>query len=127
FVPPIEQIVSASDAFKSLFRDIDVFIQPWRSEHWRPELLEAMSVGNAIIVTESPGNDLIIDGQTASVVPFQDESALKTTLDRMLQDHQYARNLATKAQKHLRKHFLASRMIARLAKTYQQVVNPGKL
>lgn len=126
FVPPIEQMVSASDAFKALFRDIDIFIQSWRSEHWRPELLEAMSVGNAVIVTESPGNDLIIDGQTASVVPFQDESAFKNALDRMLQDHDYARTLATNAQQHLRKHFLASRMISRLAKTYQQVVNPKK-
>ena len=126
FVPPIEQMVSASDAFKALFRDTDIFIQPWRSEHWQPELLEAMSVGNAVIVTESPGNDLIIDGQTASVVPFQDESALKRTLNRMLQDHDYARILAKNAQQHLRKHFLASRMISRLAKAYQQVVNPDK-
>ena len=126
FVPPIEQMVSASDAFKALFQDTDIFIQPWRSEHWQPELLEAMSVGNAVIVTESPGNDLIIDGQTAAVVPFQDESALKNALDRMLQDHDYARTLAKNAQQHLRKHFLASRMISRLAKTYHQIVNLNK-
>ena len=126
FVPPIEQMVSASDAFKALFRDTDIFIQPWRSKLWQPELLEAMSVGNAVIVTESPGNDLIIDGQTAAVVPFQDEAALKITLDRMLQEHDFAQKLAKNAQQHLRKHFLASRMISRLAKTYRQVVNPDK-
>ncbi len=93
------------------------------TRRWRPELLEAMSVGNAVIVADGSDNDLAIDGKTALVTPFEDESAMTDALDRMLLDRDYARNLAQNAQQHLRKHFLASRMIARLAKTYRQVVN----
>lgn len=129
FIPPAETIVSASDAYKALFREADIFVQPWRARRWRPELLEAMSVGNAVIVADGSDNDLVIDGKTALVAPFEDESALTDALDRLLQDRDYARNLAQNAQQHLRKHFLASRMIARLAKAYRQIVsskNNGK-
>lgn len=122
FVPPIEEMLSESDAYKMVFRDADIFVQPWPARHWRPELLEAMSVGNAVVAVNGTPNDLIIREKTALTVDFRDEKKLFDALDRLLKDRPYSQRLAENAQQHLRKHFLASRMVSRLARAYRQAM-----
>jgi len=120
FVPPVEALIRANEAYKAVLREVDIFVQPWPLRIWRPELLESMSVGNAVVVADGYNNDLVINNKTALTVPFQDEHALVATLERLLKDPTYARALAKRAQQYLRKHFLASRMIARLGRIYRR-------
>ena len=122
FTPPIETMISVSDAYKAVLQSVDIFIQPWPSRLWHPPLLESMSVGNAVIIADGIKNDLLINGKTAITVPFHDEQALTDSLDKLLKDPIYAQNLAKQSQDYLRKHFLASQMIARLAKAYRQAL-----
>jgi glycosyltransferase involved in cell wall biosynthesis len=79
-----------------------------------------MSVGNAVVTAEGVENDMVINGKTALTVKFHDEQAMTDALEKLLKDHEYARSLGRSAQEYLRKHFLASRMIARLGKAYHQ-------
>ena len=122
FVPPIERMLAVSDAYKVVLRETDIFVQPWVAKQWRPELLEAMSIGNAVVAADGRVNDLVVDRTTALSVPFRDDGALTEALDLLLKDRAYARQLAASAQGYVRKHFLVSRMIARLAQTYRKAV-----
>lgn len=122
FIDPVEEVIIASDAWKLVLNSVDIFVQPWPASIWRPELLEAMSVGNAVVATAGQESDLVVPGKTALEVPFQDEFALSDTLDKLLRDHEAARALGSAAQDHLRKHFLASRMIARLSQAYREAI-----
>jgi len=123
FIPPLNEIISVSDAYKLALRDADIFVQPWPAQHWRPELLEAMSVGNAVVTVNGTQNDLIIKEKTALTVDYREEKQLFGALDRLLQDRAYSQGLAQNAQQHLRKHFLASRMVSRLARAYRQALS----
>jgi len=119
FVPPIQSMLSGSDAFKAVLQTVDIFIQPWPSSAWRPELLEAMSVGNAVVAVGGVENDLIIEQKTALTIPYHDDHALFEKLDFLLKNRTSARDLACQSQNYLRKHFLVSRMITRLTKAYR--------
>ncbi|MCK4627692.1 MAG: glycosyltransferase family 4 protein [Sedimentisphaerales bacterium] len=122
FVPPIEMMLSASNAYKAVLQTVDIFIQPWPNIAWRTELLESMSVGNAVVVANGVKNDLVLEGKTALTIPFHNEQALTDKVEQLLKDREYARLLAQRSQTYLRKHFLASRMITRLAKAYREAL-----
>ena len=122
FVPPVDVMISTNDAYKAVLRDVDIVVQPWPVRAWRPELLESMSVGNAVVVANGHNSDLIVNNKTALTIPFGDTEALVGALDRLLKDRQCAISLAQGAQGYLRKHFLASRMIMRLGRVYRRAV-----
>lgn len=127
FVGSFENQAATIESYSQVFRSADIFVQPYPSTSWQPELLAAMSVGNAAIVADSAENDLIIPDKTTICVPFEDEKALTETLDRLLSDPQTARQLAQGAQAHLRKHFTASNMLTRLAKAYYKAIKTGRV
>jgi len=119
FTPRIRDMLAISDSYKAIFKETDIYIQPWPAKFWQPELLEAMSVGNAVVIAEGFTNDLIIKDKTATLFPFKDKKALAKTLEDLITNKQSAINLATGAQDHLRKHFKASKMITSLVTQYQ--------
>ncbi len=122
FIPPIKTLTTDNDAYKAVFKTVDIYVQPCPAKMWQPELLEAMSVGNAVVVADQEKNDLIQQGKTALTVGFQQNQDLTKALHQLLSDRPYARTLATHAQDYLRKHFLASHMISRMVRTYRQAV-----
>ena len=124
FAPPIDSMVSASDSYKTIFQDADIYVEvgPVSGTSRRPELLESMSVGNAVLVADGEGNDLVLKDKTALVFTPGDWSGLTGGLERLLSDRQYSRGLASNAQDYLRRHFLASHMIARLCRAYSKAI-----
>jgi len=120
FIPPVKCLTRDNEAFKAVLKTVDIFVQTCPVKMWQPELLEAMSVGNAVIAVDSRQNDLILPGKTALTIPFQQTQALADALRRLLTDRPFACRLALQAQDHLRKHFLASHMISRMAHTYRR-------
>jgi len=119
FIDPIDEIVWTSDAYKAILASVDIFVRPYVARLWRPDLLEAMSVGCAIVAVEGQLDDLILPDQTALTVPAQNEDALVAALERLLRDPTQARALGHNAQQHVRRHFLASHMITRLVEAYR--------
>jgi len=122
FVPPFEELTTDSDAYKAAFQSADIFVLPRPMQSWRCELLEAMGVGNAVVAAETASNDLIVKDKTALAVPYQNEIALTEAMEKLLKDHDFARQLAANAQQYLRRHFLASRMVGRVVKVYRKAL-----
>ena len=120
FLPPMRHFSASGGAYRQILETADLFVQTRPPDTWQPELLEAMSVGAAVVVTGEMPNDLVLDGQTTMVTPFGDEKALTQTMEELLTNRSRARELAQAGQAHLRRHFLASQMIARLARAYRQ-------
>jgi glycosyltransferase involved in cell wall biosynthesis len=121
--PPIETVLPVVDAARAVFRDVDVYVQPFAMERWSPELLEAMSVGNAVVVVDTEANDLVVPGQTVRSLARSDARELSEVIVALLENPEEARQLAANAQGHLRRHFLASRMVSRVARAYRLVVS----
>lgn len=126
FVDPCGDIISTSEPFKDVLRSTDIYIEPWPAQEFRPETLEAMSIGTAVVATEGIDSDLFIPDKTALLVPHQNEDALATALDQLLTHRENAQHLAQEAQAYLRKHFLASQMVARLTRIYHQALHTHK-
>lgn len=122
FVPPISAMISINDAYKLALKEADIYVQPWAAANWQPQLLEAMSVGCATIVTQGQNNDLVIPHKTALTFAPDDEQALADHLASLIADRPAAQTLAKNAQKHLKKHFLASQMITSLVKAYKRAL-----
>jgi glycosyltransferase involved in cell wall biosynthesis len=63
-------------------------------------ILEAMSMGRAVICTRTPGQtDTVIDGETGEYVPPSDAPALRTVILTMLDDEVATRKLGAGARK----------------------------
>jgi len=122
FIEPVESLTADNDAYKLVLSATDIFIQPWPERRWYPPLMEAMSVGDAVVAASGVNNDLVLDGKTALTFPFHNEAALVESLGRLLRDQSYARTLASQAQQYLRKHFLASQTVTHLIKAYRHAV-----
>ena len=62
-------------------------------------ILEAMAMGKAVICTRTRGQvDVIVDGSTGIYVPPGDTSALRTAIERLLDDHDLAARLGSAAR-----------------------------
>jgi glycosyltransferase involved in cell wall biosynthesis len=122
FVPPVEKMMSMGDAYKGLLSGGDIYVQPWPARSWRTELLEAMSVGMAVAVAQGQASDLRVEGKTVVHYPFANPMGLAQVLQRFLSDRQYARQLAQNAQAYLRRHFLASKMVANMVAAYRSAL-----
>ena len=63
-------------------------------------LLEAMSSGRAVVVSNSPGlGDYLQDGKTCYVVPPGDPVALRKAIERLLADHVLRKTLGANARR----------------------------
>lgn len=122
FIEPLDTILNSIEAYKEMFRSVDIFVRPWPAEEFRVDLLEAMSVGAAVVAVTKGTDDLLIHEKTALSVPFRDDLALAKALERLLKNPSLAVTLGSGAQAYLRKHFLASRMITRLTHIYHDAL-----
>lgn len=122
FIEPLDTILNSVEAYKGIFRSVDIFVRPWPAEEFRADLLEAMSVGAAVVAATNGTDDLLIDEKTALIAPFRDDIALAATLERLLKDPALGASLGANAQAYVRKHFLASRMVTRLTHAYHDAL-----
>jgi len=81
-------------------------------------LLEAMAVGTAVAACWGGVDDLIVPNETAVVFEPDSEPSIRQALKQLLDEHDFARRLATTAQKHIRAHYSVSAMVFATLKTY---------
>jgi glycosyltransferase involved in cell wall biosynthesis len=98
----------------------DIFIQPKPASSFNMFLLEAMSVGTAAAVCTGGVDDLIIPEQTAVVFDPHDRVSIKATLQRLLDNHEFARQLARASQKYVKDNHSVSAMISAMLEAYRQ-------
>ena len=111
-------IVPRLAAWRSILAAGDIFVRPQSSDSFDPTLLEAMSVGAAVAACKGGVDDLIMDGQTAVVFDPNDELSIYNILQRLLNQRDYARQVALQAQQYLRENHSVSKMIADILQVY---------
>jgi glycosyltransferase involved in cell wall biosynthesis len=77
----------------------DVFILSSKREGFPMSILEAMAAGLPVIATNVGGiPEVIKDGENGILVPPQDKVSLANAICRVLDDHEFAAGLASKAR-----------------------------
>lgn len=112
-VPPIRPI-------RNVLRGADIYVYLSDKHYFDAQLLEAMSVGLAVVGAPEKASGLMVDGQTARFWDPQDELNIYGCLKTMLGQRDESRRLALNAQAHLRQHNSVSGMVDRLMNTYME-------
>ena len=116
-------IVPKLEMLRSVLAAGDVFIQPQPDNAFNPLLLEAMSVGAAVAACKGGVDDLIIEDKTAVAFDPTDELSIYSTLQRLLDRHELAQQIAAAAHEYLRENHSVSNMISSTLKAYKDAQN----
>ena len=114
----IVTIVPVLDPWRSVVVAGDIFVQPQPQRRFSVFLLEAMAVGTAVAACWGGVDDLIIPNETAVVFEPDSEPSIRQALKQLLDEHDFARRLATTAQEHIRTRHSVSAMVAATLKVY---------
>jgi len=112
-------IVPRLTAWRSVLTAGDIFIRPQPNNAFDPFLLEAMSVGAAVAGCRGGVDDLLMEDKTCVVFDPDDELSIYSSLQKLLDRREFARQLAAEAQEYLRENNTVSRMIASTIQTYR--------
>lgn len=101
----------------------DAFVLPSLSEGLPLALLEAMFAGCPIVASDvGEVRKVLADGEAGILVPAGDAVALAQALDNLLQAPDHARELAGRAKYRATSDYGISRMVARYAALYQEIL-----
>ncbi len=114
----IVTIVPVLDPWRSVVVAGDIFVQPQPAPRFSVFLLEAMAVGTAVAACWGGVDDLIIPNETAVVFEPDSEPSIRQALKQLLDEHDFARRLATTAQEHIRDRYSVSAMVSATMKVY---------
>ncbi len=80
-----------------VLRQMDVFVIPSRSEGCPIVVLEAMAMGLPVVASRVGGNpELVSDGETGYLIPFQDVDGLANAVVTLLRDRDRARAMGAR-------------------------------
>jgi len=100
----------------------DIYLLTSFSEGTSMTLLEAMSLGVAVVATEVGGNpEIITDGQTGCLVPSDDLDALVDVLQGLLSQPEKLSQLGLAAKEAFRERFSVATMVGHYMDLYQHV------
>lgn len=78
-------LAGARDDIPQLLQAMDLFVLPSKAEGISNTILEAMATGLPVIATDVGGNpELVVAGETGSLVPAQDSEAMATAIETYL-------------------------------------------
>ena len=120
-------IVPRLQPLSALITAGDIFVQPVAACAFNPLLLEAMGVGTAIAACRGGVDDLIIDGETAVIFDPHDPLSVKACLKKLLDNRDFARQIARSAQQYLRKNHTVSKMVSAFLATYNELGGTAKV
>jgi glycosyltransferase involved in cell wall biosynthesis len=107
-----------------VLRGMDVFVQPSWAESFPYVILEAMSLGTAIVATDVGGvAEALVDGDSALLVPSRNDRALAAAVIELAGDPGRRAELGAAALERGRL-FSRTAMIERLTEVYEEVAQP---
>jgi len=116
-------IVPRSLAWHSILSAGDIYIEPMPSKSFDPLLLQAMSVGCAVVGCSGGGNELIMDGQTGFIIEPEDELSIYNCLQKLFDTPELTREIAKNARQFIRENHQVNKMVSGYIKTYQEAGN----
>lgn len=112
-------MVSRLRPWRSVLAAGDIFVQPQPRTVFDTSVLGAMSVGTAVAGCAGGVDDLIVEDETAVVFDPKDDLSIVRSLKRLLDRREFARQIATNAQRRLAEYHSASGMIAATIAAYR--------
>lgn len=103
-------------------KSCEIFVLPSVDEPFPMAVLEAMSLGKAVVVTESCGLAAAIDENRAGLVIDEKPASLRPAIERLLRDSSLRRALGANARALARKRFSMNAVGAKLIEVYASVV-----
>ena len=118
-VPPMQPL-------RAIFSGADIFICLEFAPGLNSNLLDAMSVGMAVAGSRVNAGALLDDEKTAVLFDALDELSIYSRLQKLLGQHEFARQIAAAGQEHLRQNYTVSRMVDSLVEIYRNVQQEHK-
>ncbi|MDD5459797.1 MAG: glycosyltransferase family 4 protein [Phycisphaerae bacterium] len=97
----------------------DIFVQPQPVPALNSIAMEAMSVGTAVAACKGGVDDIFIDDRTAIIFDPDDELSIRTALKKLLDQKDFARQLAQKAQQYIKQNHSVSAMVTKMLNVYE--------
>jgi glycosyltransferase involved in cell wall biosynthesis len=109
----------------SVLRGADIFVHPSWAESFPYVILEAMSIGVAIVASDVGGiAEAIVDNESGLLVPSGDDHILANALIDLLDNASRRERLGDTAQRRVIERFGQTAMIDRLADVYSELTPP---
>lgn len=127
--PANVQVISerlGAPAYRELFRQARFVVVPLRpmiTASGVGTVLEAMALGKALVVSDSPGiRDYVVHDETALVVPCGNVVALRAAIERLMREHETRARLGAAARGFIERHCTYSAHVATLATALRALV-----
>ena len=115
----VVNIVPHINPLRSMLAGADIFIRPIPQDSFDPFTIEAMSVGLTVAAAKGSVDDLIIDSETAVNFEPDDKLNIYSALQKILNNKDFARQLAQNAQQLLRTEHTVSEMVSSIMDVYR--------
>ena len=116
------RFVGEVDDIGAWYRRMTLFVAPSRNEGFGLTPLEAMASGTAVVTSDAGAYaEMVVEGETGSVVRAGDGGALKEAIRHFLADPPLARKQGSAGAVHVRKSFALEREAAALAAIYRDM------
>lgn len=113
----------ARDDVPELLRAFDLFVLPSLAEGVSNTVLEAMASGLPVAATRVGGNtELIVEGETGTLVPHADPDALAQALQRYADDRELARRHGRSGRERCEREFSLAAMVRRYVEVYDELI-----
>ncbi len=110
------------DDIRAWYRRMTLFVAPSRNEGFGLTPLEAMASGTAVVASDAGAYaEMIIEGETGSVVPAADGGMLTQAVRKYLADPDLAKRHGKAAAEHVRRSFALEREADALVSIYREL------
>ena len=117
-------IVPQIRPLRAVFRGCDILIHPGCFDKFDPAVIEAAGAGLAIAADKENVEEFLQDGSTAVLFDSKDELSIYSSIQKILDDKNLAKNIALNAQNYLRTNNSVSTMVDDLLKIYSEATRP---
>ncbi|MCP4590719.1 MAG: glycosyltransferase family 4 protein [bacterium] len=107
---------------KQIMAGADIFVRPAPEDALSVRTLQAMGSGMAVITIEGGASDAYVHEHTGLICPDGQADTLATAIERLLNDHPFARKLASQAVGHVKQNHSVSAMCETAVQIYHDLV-----
>lgn len=112
------------DDVPEVLRALDLFVLPSLNEGISNTILEAMASAVPVVATAVGGNgELVVDGESGTLVPVDDAGALAAAVAGYLHDQERLQHHGAAARVRIVREFSLASMVARYLETYDGLMN----
>ncbi|MBN1787985.1 MAG: glycosyltransferase family 4 protein [Sedimentisphaerales bacterium] len=109
-----------------VFRSADIFIQAYTAERFDSVMIEAAAAGSVIVTDRNNADNFLQSNTTSVFFDNNDELSIYSALQRLIDDKDWARSIASNAQNYLRTNNTVSAMVNKLLEIYKSAISEHK-